>query len=194
MPLAVAGSVVGTVDSLKPEADTPRDIFKEQSEEKLLEFFTQTSDGLDAFNSKLFGGQGDIDLDAVVQQAELSLGRSADSTVPAIARFFADGALLSDGVSAFESGFRSGFNNMKKDLVVSTLTQQGYFVWIDVGKDQAFCESVHGGHFIKSVSEGLLNSISLAMPTSLFTHSATLHDPKYPPKVTDLLFPDLLRK
>ncbi|KAK5169083.1 uncharacterized protein LTR77_006392 [Saxophila tyrrhenica] len=107
--------------------------------------FTKAADLIEKLNSKLFGGDADLDLSAVLQ----STGTTSDGLDP-IAQIFSSGAFLEDlDESPLDDALAAGYARIKQNLVAGLMRAQNFYVFINTQLAEADCTDT-GSRFINN--------------------------------------------
>ena len=98
-------------------------------------------------NSKLFGGDDDIDLEGLVNSIA-SAGVNIGSSGNAITRIFGSGEFLSDlSENDLDTALQQGLDRMKLSLVSGLLRAQNFYVFINTQLGEGDCTAT-GSRFI----------------------------------------------
>lgn len=116
---------------------------------QLKETFSSTADALWHFNSKLFGGSDDTDIDGLMKTLEASGVISIDQSVTnSITKAFSGGTFLAPFEdSDLENGIDQGLARVTQSLVAGILRAQNFFIFINTNVQESDCTTT-GSRFI----------------------------------------------
>jgi hypothetical protein len=122
---------------------------KTKVENQLANVFTATNQKLTAFNSKLFGGNDNIDLTQVAGIVSSATGNGVDGSLHPVTQIFSSGSFLAPaGQNELNSAITAGFQQIKQGIVGSVLASLGFFVRVDTNRSENDCNGITGARFI----------------------------------------------
>ena len=102
-------------------------------------------------NSKMFGGDDNIDLNQIISFVSSATGNAPDSSFQPITQIFSTGAFMKPvDQNTLSSGISAGFQLIKQQLVASILAAQYYFVFVDTDRTESDCNGITGSRFINN--------------------------------------------
>jgi hypothetical protein len=166
-PIGDAFGLLGAIFSLisanlAVDAGTPVDVDRlaDEVHSELGNFFERASEQIVKFNSKLFGGDDDIDINAIVDFLYSAHGVEAPSDVQQpISKVFASGDfLVEQSQSKFEEGLNQGLQAVKQQILAQVLRGQNWYVWVNTNRDENACNGITGARFIDGVSKYMVHA------------------------------------
>lgn len=150
---AVIGGLFGLASALPGPEQVDLGALKVTIQSQLLQLFTETNDRLTKFNSKLFGGKDDIDIQELVNFVASARGGQPSTTLHPISQVFAGGGfLVPPSDSQLDEGLNAGMKSVKQGILGAVLRAMNYYVFVDTTRDQKACDAITGARFINNVS------------------------------------------
>lgn len=182
--LGLLGAIFGLLSAnLAANAPAPVDVDRlaDEVHAELGSFFESASDQIAKFNSKLFGGDDDIDINAVVDFLYGAYGVAAPAVVEQpISKVFASGEfLVEQSQSKFEEGLRQGLQAVKQQILAQVLRGQNWYVWVNTNRDENACNDISGARFIDGVSKSIGHTPSPLLDRNVPALVSNLPWPKY---------------
>lgn len=155
---AIIGGIFGLAGSLPGPEQVDLGALKVTIQTQLKDLFTKTNENLTKFNSKLFGGDDDIDIQELVNFVASARGGAAPTDLDPVAQVFAGGSfLVPPSDSALDAGLDAGFKTVKLGILGNVLRALNYYVFVDTSRDQNACNGITGSRWIDNVSSISVN-------------------------------------
>lgn len=162
---SVIAAMIGLADSLPGPTEVDLGALKVTIQSQLLQLFTDTNARLTKFNSKLFGGNDEIDIQEIVNFVASARGREPLTNLHPISQVFAGGSfLVPPSDSEFDVAFTAGMLGVKQRILGSVLRAMNYYVFVDTTRDENACNGITGARWINDVSFQLLLFPSFPTP------------------------------
>lgn len=139
-PESIAGDALGLIGGLIgaiPTPDAPADVTQDLTNtinQQLKNVFDSAFDSITSFNTQLFGGSGDVDLDSLLSTLQTAgINIAADSNAEnTITKIFSSGVFLQPiDQSPLNDGIEAGLQLIKQGLVGGVLKALNYYVFVD---------------------------------------------------------------